>query len=74
LQERNWGSEQISHRIAAQFPVEKKIANASFVVWSEGSLDILAAQLDRVLALCRSRNMSQQTHRGSTANPERQCC
>lgn len=50
LQERKWGPEQIAQRIAAQFPVEKKIAGASFVVWSEGGLDILAAQLDRILA------------------------
>jgi dephospho-CoA kinase len=53
LQERGWTPEQISQRIAAQFPVEKKIAGASFVVWSEGGLDVLAAQLDRVLASSR---------------------
>jgi dephospho-CoA kinase len=50
LQERKWAPEQISQRIAAQFPVEKKISGANFVVWSEGGLDILAAQLDRILA------------------------
>jgi len=50
LQERGWTPEQISQRIAAQLPVERKIASASFVVWSDGSLDVLAAQLDRVLA------------------------
>jgi dephospho-CoA kinase len=50
LQERKWDPEQISQRLAAQFPVEKKIAGANFVVWSEGGLDILAAQLDRILA------------------------
>jgi dephospho-CoA kinase len=49
LQERGWTHEQISERIAAQFPMEKKIAQSTFVLWSEGSLDILAAQLERVL-------------------------
>jgi len=50
LQERGWTAEQISQRIAAQFPVEKKIARASFVIWNESSLEILAAQLDRILS------------------------
>jgi dephospho-CoA kinase len=49
LQERGWSAEQISQRIAAQLPVEKKIAQATFVVWNEGSLEVLAAQLDIVL-------------------------
>lgn len=48
LQDRGWTDEEIDRRIAAQFPIEKKITRASFVVWSEGSLDILAAQLDRI--------------------------
>jgi dephospho-CoA kinase len=50
LQERGWTEEQINRRMAAQLPVEKKIAQAGFVIWNEGGLDILAAQLDRVLA------------------------
>jgi dephospho-CoA kinase len=50
LQLRGWTPIQISQRIAAQFPVERKIAGANFVVWSEGGLDVLEAQLDRVLA------------------------
>lgn len=48
LSERGLDSGQISQRVAAQWPIEKKIAKADFVVWSEGSLEILAAQLDRV--------------------------
>lgn len=50
LRERGWTPEQIGERVAAQFPVEKKIAMATFVAWNEGSLDILAAQLERILA------------------------
>ena len=49
LQERNWTVEQTRQRIAAQWPVEKKIARADFVVWSEGGLDVLGQQLDRIL-------------------------
>jgi dephospho-CoA kinase len=49
LLERGWTPEQIQQRNAAQWPVEKKIASADFVVWSEGGLDVLAQQLDRIL-------------------------
>ena len=47
---RDWGAEQTAQRIAAQFPIDKKIAKANYVVWNEGSLEILAAQLDAILA------------------------
>jgi dephospho-CoA kinase len=50
LRERGWTADQISERIAAQFPIDEKIAKANYVVWNEGSLDILAAQLDCILA------------------------
>jgi hypothetical protein len=36
--------------MASQWPIEKKIAKADFVVWSEGALEILAVQIDRVVA------------------------
>jgi dephospho-CoA kinase len=49
LSERGWNSEQIRQRVAAQWPTEKKITKADFVVWSEGTLDVLAAQLDRII-------------------------
>jgi len=49
LQERGWTPDQIGQRITAQLPAEKKIAQSTFVIWSEGSLEILAAQLDRIL-------------------------
>jgi dephospho-CoA kinase len=49
LRERGWTPEQIDRRLAAQFPIEKKIAQANFVLWNESSLDILAAQIDCVL-------------------------
>lgn len=49
LQERGWTAEQIAQRMAAQFPIEKKIAKANFVLWNESSLEVLAAQIDRVM-------------------------
>lgn len=49
LTERGWTPEQIDQRIAAQWPVEKKIAKANFVVWSEGSKEVLAEQLGRIV-------------------------
>jgi dephospho-CoA kinase len=42
---RGWGSEQTTQRIAAQMPIDKKIAKSDYVMWNEGSLKILAAQL-----------------------------
>jgi dephospho-CoA kinase len=47
---RGWTPEQIEQRIAAQWPVEQKIARADFVVWTDGSLDAHAQQLDRILS------------------------
>ena len=48
LIERGWTSEQIRQRIEAQWPIEKKMAGADFVVWSEGGMGVLAEQLKRV--------------------------
>jgi len=50
LLERGWTPEQIEQRIAAQWPVEQKIARADFVIWTEGALDAHAQQLDRILS------------------------
>lgn len=50
LRERGWADDQIRQRIAAQLPVEKKIAQATYVIWSEGDLEILRLQLERVLS------------------------
>ncbi|MCX6895640.1 MAG: dephospho-CoA kinase [Verrucomicrobia bacterium] len=47
---RGWTAEQISQRIAAQWPVEKKMALAHHVVWTEGDSTVLAAQLARIIA------------------------
>jgi len=50
LLERGWTLEQIQQRIAAQWPVEHKIAVADFVVWTDGSLEVHARQIERIIA------------------------
>lgn len=50
LLERGWSVEQIRHRIAAQMPVDQKIARADFVVWTDGDLNVHKQQLERILA------------------------
>lgn len=45
---RGWSPEQIQQRIAAQMPVEEKIARSHFVIWTEGDLDNHARQLERI--------------------------
>jgi dephospho-CoA kinase len=47
---RSWNDKEISLRIAAQMPVEEKIALSHYVIWTEGDLNDHAAQLDRVLS------------------------
>src|SRR6185312_13271598 len=46
---RGWDPEQTAQRIAAQWPIDKKIAKANYVVWNEGSLEILAVQLEVIV-------------------------
>jgi dephospho-CoA kinase len=49
LQARGWSAGQIEQRIGAQWPTEKKMALADFVVWTEAGLDVHAVQLERIL-------------------------
>ncbi|HWI55721.1 MAG TPA: dephospho-CoA kinase [Bacillota bacterium] len=46
---RGWLPEQIAQRIAAQWPIEKKTAQSTYVLWNEAGLDVLDEQLDRLL-------------------------
>jgi dephospho-CoA kinase len=50
LAARGWSAEQIRQRIAAQLPVEQKIARSHFVLWTEGELSSHARQVELVLA------------------------
>ena len=47
---RGWTPGQIQQRLAAQWPIEQKIARADFVIWTEGSPDTCTQQIDRVMA------------------------
>jgi dephospho-CoA kinase len=50
LLERGWTLEQIQQRLAAQWPIAQKMTRADFVVWSDGSLESHAEQIERILA------------------------
>jgi dephospho-CoA kinase len=50
LHARGWSEEQILQRARAQWAIEKKVASADYVIWSEAGLEVHAAQLDRILA------------------------
>ncbi len=46
---RGWTPDQIAQRLAAQWPVERKIDRSDFVVWTEGAQDVHARQIDQIL-------------------------
>lgn len=48
LHARGLTSEQMDHRIAAQWPIQKKMDYSNYVVWTEGGMDTHAAQLERI--------------------------
>jgi dephospho-CoA kinase len=49
LRLRGWDDDQIRQRLAAQWPVEMKMARSDFVVWTDTTLETHAAQLERVV-------------------------
>lgn len=49
LRERGWDAVQSEQRLQAQWPVEKKIALADFVIWTGASLEVHAAQLRKII-------------------------
>ena len=54
LRDRGWSMDEISNRMQAQMPVGEKMAKADFVLWTESTLDLHQAQLERVLSHFRS--------------------
>lgn len=50
LRARGWSGEQIQQRLDAQWPLEKKMAGATHVIWTEGDPAIHEQQIDRILA------------------------
>ncbi len=49
LRERGWDSDQMENRIKAQWPAERKMELANYVVWTEGDMETHAAQLERII-------------------------
>lgn len=47
---RGWNEEQIRQRNAAQWPVEKKMALAGCVIWTEGAIETTAQQVAHFLS------------------------
>lgn len=51
LAARGWSNDQVDQRILAQWPIEKKMAAADFVVWTEGRVEVCGEQLARIPGL-----------------------
>ena len=65
LAQRGWSEDQIEQRIAAQWPTEKKMAAAHFVIWSEGGIEVHQAQVDRILERLKLNRTADQRVIGS---------
>jgi dephospho-CoA kinase len=50
LRNRGWSDQELRNRIAAQFPIEKKIALSDYVVWTDTTVSSHEAQLKTLLA------------------------
>lgn len=48
---RGWSNRQISLRIAAQWPIEQKIARSHHAIWTEGTLTAHEQQVARIVGL-----------------------
>ena len=46
---RGWTLSHLEQRIQAQWPTEKKMQLSDYVIWTEGSIDVHAEQLKRVV-------------------------
>ena len=49
LRQREWDDEHIAARIAAQMDITEKMKLADLVLWSEGDVDVLSEQINRIL-------------------------
>jgi dephospho-CoA kinase len=49
LTARGWSPEQITRRIAAQMPVEQKLARSHFIIWTEGSTEAHRRQISEIV-------------------------
>jgi dephospho-CoA kinase len=53
LSERGWNPEERAGRIAAQLPIEDKMARSDYVIWSEGEPAVLLPQIERIFQPAR---------------------
>lgn len=49
LAARGWSTEEAERRVRAQWPTDRKVALADFVVWAEGGEELTQRQLERIL-------------------------
>jgi dephospho-CoA kinase len=49
LRARHWPADQVRGRVAAQLPIDQKIARSHFVIWTEGSVDNHRRQVEAIL-------------------------
>jgi dephospho-CoA kinase len=54
LLSRGWSEEEIKQRISSQWLLDRKMAKADFVVWTEGGLEVMGEQLARIFNLPKS--------------------
>jgi dephospho-CoA kinase len=47
---RHWTAPHLAQRLAAQWPIEQKIARADYVLWTEGRPESLRRQIERLIA------------------------
>jgi dephospho-CoA kinase len=48
LHERGWNAAEVTGRLAAQWPIEKKIERSDFAIWNDSTIEVLREQLGRV--------------------------
>jgi dephospho-CoA kinase len=61
---RGMSEEEARKRIDSQAPLEEKIAKADIVIWNEGSLEDLAAEVDRLWEELQSDALRRESQRG----------
>jgi len=60
--------EEAAQRIAAQWPLDEKIANADYVIRTDGTFDDTHRQVDTVIRQLQTRNPEPRTHEPRTTD------
>jgi dephospho-CoA kinase len=55
LLSRGLSAEDINRRINSQLPLSEKVKRSEFVLWNDGELDFLQAQVELLVARLRGR-------------------